>query len=328
MKNFIYALTIQALFFIAAVGTSFGQAQPPRYATLELFTNTPCPSCVNQNPGFFNLLNGYTGSVHQISFYPGRPYASCPLYQDNTDENIEHRSHRNLIGTPRVYFNGINAVRSGSVTAAMLDEATTQKSFLHVMVTESTSPTSSVEITLTPYGMPNANSGELYVMLVERDVTLTDISSSWEDEHFNVFRKFIVDGSNVDLTSTSTQSFSYTLDPSWNASKMYVLAWVEDTNTGEIFNSGTRFDPTFSNTNAVELSNEITASPNPFNDQINFDFGTLEAQSIDVINAQGKVIQTFSRDLSSIETSSWASGVYHILIQTDAGRVNKRVVKK
>jgi hypothetical protein len=34
----------------------------------------------------------------------------------------------------------------------------------------------------------------------------------------------------------------YSLDTAWNASEIYVLAWVQDMNTKQVYNSGTRFD--------------------------------------------------------------------------------------
>lgn len=302
------------------------QTQPPRYITMELFTNTPCPSCVAQNPGFFSLIANYPNSVHQVSFYPGSPYSSCPLYQGNTSENLAHRQRRALTGTPRVYFNGQDPLRSGQVSAETIENLLNQTSIIHVGVTETNT---SAEITVTPYDNPGIAQGKLYAMLVESDVKLQDVSPSWEDEHFNVFRKFIINGTDIDLLQGATESVSFTYDQDWDAAKMYVLAWVEDAETEEVLNSGTRFDPAFSSTTSVAISDDITISPNPFEAVFHLNLGNQSVQRIEAINGQGKLVQEIAPDAKTIDASNWANGIYYIVVYTtDGAKGVKRLVKQ
>ena len=102
------------------------QDLPIRYATLELFTNTPCPSCGSQNPGLFSRLGNYEGEYHLISFYPGKPYSSCIYYQANIPENSTRFQHYagEIFGTPTVALNGIDFKSSSGVNTTVLDNLT------------------------------------------------------------------------------------------------------------------------------------------------------------------------------------------------------------
>ena len=90
MHTFNRFLKIWMLGVMGCLGISgalVGQNLPPKYLTMELFTNTPCPICGSQNPGLFSRLTNYEGQYHLISFYPGKPYSSCIFYQANIPEN-------------------------------------------------------------------------------------------------------------------------------------------------------------------------------------------------------------------------------------------------
>lgn len=82
---------------------------PPRFATLELCTNTPCPICGSQNPGLFNPLMNDEGQYHLISFCPGKPNASCIFYQRNISEyTSRYQFYKgNIFGSPTVLKMGL-----------------------------------------------------------------------------------------------------------------------------------------------------------------------------------------------------------------------------
>ena len=63
--RFVFAISL-GLTITGAGHTLNAQELPLRYATLELFTNTPCPICGSQNPGFFSRLEGYKGFYQDI----------------------------------------------------------------------------------------------------------------------------------------------------------------------------------------------------------------------------------------------------------------------
>lgn len=241
--------------FVVLLGVVLGQATrlnaqslPTRYPLLELFTNTPCPVCGSQNPPFFNRLANYAEEYHLISFYPGKPYNSCIFYQANTSENSTRFQHYagQVFGSPTVVLNGIDVKSPNQVTNTLLDALTGGTSWLQVDVEETAGMTREVEIALTDHAGGALASGRLFAVIVEREVLYS--APNGETMHHNVFRRFLTapTGETVDLTGGSaSRSFTYSVETGWNAGEVYVIAWLSNPTTKEIYNSGTRFDADF-----------------------------------------------------------------------------------
>ena len=210
---------------------------------LELFTNTPCPICGSQDPGFFSRLSGYPGEYHQVSFYPGVPYSSCVFYQYNTSENSGRRSfYPQVVGSPDVAINGIDFKSPNSVTTDLLDGLTGNETWLSIQVEETTGNDRDVTITLRNHGGGDLESGKLFAVIVEEEIMYA--APNGINLHHNVFRKFLTDpdGDDVNLSENITLNYDYTLDGVWQASEAYIVAWVMDPETKEVVNSGTKFD--------------------------------------------------------------------------------------
>ncbi|MEZ4908199.1 MAG: hypothetical protein R2771_11310 [Saprospiraceae bacterium] len=77
-----------------------------------------------------------------------------------------------------------------------------------------------------------------------------------ETEFPNVFRKFIANDEPVSFTTEGeTQTFNYKFEidtTNWVADQIYILAYVVDSNTKEVLNSGTNYD------SKVDLLSEST----------------------------------------------------------------------
>jgi hypothetical protein len=304
--------------------SSQGQTLPPRYATLELFTNTPCPICGSQNPGLFNRLANYEGQYHLISFYPGRPYSSCVFYQANTAENTARLNFYPMVfGTPTVAINGLEFKSSNGVTNAVLDGVTGDESWLQVRVNETTGTNRNVTIELEDFVGGSLTMGKLFAVIVEREISYN--APNGETVHYNVFRKFLtnVNGDDIDLSSgLAMKSYQYAVDAAWQADETYVIAWLMDPDTKEIYNSGTRFDPDITSS-IVDESKAIPLHiyPNPASTEINLTLPSpLDNVLVRFYDAKGRLIraQTISGDpLMSIDVRNWHPGSYHaeILLQ-------------
>ena len=329
-KNLMLVLIL--LFMASATAQISAQNLPKKYATLELFTNTPCPSCVAQNPGFFDLLGNYENDVHQISFYPGTPYSTCPIYQANTVENRFRAIYRNYSFTPEVNVNGEYDKRSGSISASDLDAATGSESFLYVKVSESGTTNRSVDVQLQTINTSPTSTGKLFVAIVEKEVTLTGINPNWEANHHNVFREFLTDkeGMTVDLTMASQSfPFNFTVDAAWDSNEIYVMAWVENPETAETYNSGTRFDEVFSSVTSIESSMELAVYPNPAKDFISVEIpSSFNFERIEIIDAAGKTVgSTFNPQ--SINVSTLGAGAYTIVVfDATNNQLTSRFIKK
>ena len=301
MRTYFSALILGVLFIF---GPSHMEAQtlPLRYATLELFTNTPCPICGSQNPGLFNRLGNYEGEYHLISFYPGQPYSSCIFYQANIPQNAIRLNHYpgEIFGSPTVALNGLDFKSSSGVNTTVLDNLTGGTSWLHVDVEETSGTDRTVTINLEDVVGGSLSAGQLFAVIVEKEIFYN--APNGETVHHNVFRRFLTaaTGDPVDLSSgTATKTYQYAVEGGWNADQTYIIAWVSDPTTKEIYNSGTRFDPDFvSGVNPVEPLSALSLYPNPATSEVNI---TLPA---DVTAAEVKVYDHLGRLVRSILAAS------------------------
>lgn len=322
-----------ALFFLLTglLMTTFdtqGQSLPKKYLTLELFTNTPCPICGSQNPGLFNRLADFEGDYHLISFYPGRPYNSCVFYQANTSENTTRFQHYmgEIFGTPTVALNGIDFKNSNGVNNAVLTDLTGDSTWLYIDVDETSGTTRTVDIRLEDHAGGSISTGRLFAAIVEREVLYN--APNGETVHHNVFREFLTaaTGEDVDLTSGSAErSYSYEVDGAWQADEIYVIAWLSDPVSEEIFNSGTRFDEDFtSSTDRAANTLPLTIFPNPASSFIQIHVPENVAGSeLHILGVDGKLAQKIiieDQATLSVSISDLQHGQYIAVITTQTHR--------
>ena len=304
-----------------------GQDLPPRYATLELFTNTPCPICANQNPGLFSRLAAFEGEYHLIGFYPGKPYSSCIFYQANKPENdTRYQFYQgNIFGTPTVALNGIDFKTSNGVTNTVLEGLTGGTSWLHVDVEETSGNNRSVTINLEDHVGGSLTTGGLFAVIVEKEISYA--APNGETVHHNVFRKFLTNaaGEDVDLsTGIASRTYEYEVDPTWKAEEVYVIAWLSDPTTKEIYNSGTRFDPDFtSSVDPSPSSLPLVIYPNPSAHDVYIHIPAEgKSANVYILDQQGKVVRSMKTNGESpylLHTTAMPVGKYVVSVKTDQG---------
>ncbi|MEP6795961.1 MAG: T9SS type A sorting domain-containing protein [Saprospiraceae bacterium] len=323
--------------FFLALNTTSAQNLPLRYATLELFTNTPCPVCASQNPGLFNRLQAFEGQYHLISFYPGKPYSSCIFYQSNISENTNRWQfyQGELFGTPTVAINGIDFKNSSGVTNTVLDAVTGDQSWLEVKVQETSGTNRTVNITLSDFVGGSLSTGKLFAVIVEKEVVYT--APNGETGHHNVFRQFLgpVAGEDVNLSSgTAVKTYSYNVNQGWQADQVYVIAWLMNPGTKEIFNSGTRFDQTLSATSDITIKNiDLYPYPNPAKDHVMVKVSEFVTGKVNVkiLSTTGLVVknivdlQVTSQPLN-IPLNDVPSGLYYLIVESKDRSYMGRVV--
>ena len=322
-KPLFSLVALMGMVFVAGHSPLAAQEMPTRYPTFELFTNTPCPICGSQNPGFFNRLANYEGEYHLISFYPGKPYSSCIFYQANITENTTRFQHYtgDIFGSPTVAINGIDFRSPNQVTNTVLDGLTGGTSWLHVDVEETTGATRDVNIVLTDHAGGSLASGRLFAVIVEREILYN--APNGETVHHNVFRRFLTApaGETIDLTSgTATRAYQYNVEGGWNANETYVIAWLSDPTTEEIFNSGTRFDPDFvSGVFTAQAIPALELFPNPATDAV---FVTLPeglaGAGIKIYDLSGRLMTSMAAPAGTnmrMDVAAYPAGRYQVLLE-------------
>lgn len=325
-------LFIPLFFLFYAVN---GQQAVKKYVLLEHFTNTKCPICANKNPAFYNLINQYPNDVHHISIHPSIPYNTCIFYLANPTENNARTSLYEVQGTPQVALNGVIApFGSTLLTPATLQAQLNQTSPLYLKVSETGSGTTrNVAIEARSVGAVPTGNYKLYAAIVEKQIDYS--APNGEAVHHDVFRKMLPDINGVAYTPAAQGqsvlfNFDYMLNAAWNANQVYVVAFIQNTMTKEVLNSGTKFDPIFTTTQSPVIA-QLSAAPNPAQDFTTVKFeNTDDVQRVDLIDLNGRQMQTsYTREQAQLHIGleQVPSGVYFIKITTSDKTYTAKLVK-
>ncbi len=328
MQRFLQVILIFLVFL------DLSQAQSKRYIFLEHFTNSRCGICASQNPGFFSRLQAYKNEYHHMTVHPPIPYSQCLLYQANPTDNVTRSNYYGIQGTPTIVIHGLTKKNANGVTDAVLSAELNKTSPLEIKVTETGTQQRNVSVEVKTVGTRPGGSYKLFVVILERELNYA--SPNGEKIHYNVFRDFIssADGDDVSLAasgSSITRNYSINLAPSWVENQMYALAWIQDMNTKEVLNSGTKFDGT---TATKDLSPDyFTISPQPVRDQLKLEFmpGFSADGKITILNLFGKEI--FSTRLNGVQNhfnlsvADWYKGIYFVRFESGVQSVTKKWLK-
>ena len=326
MKKF----NILAVLFLSAV-TLFGQDGYKKFVLLEHFTNTRCGICGNANPAFYTRWSAYPDDIHHISYHPSFPYSNCAIYQSNPTENSKRATFYNVPATPYVMKNGGSGSSAGSTSTSVLNGLVGGKSPVLVQVSESGTANRSGIVSVFSHpsaALPTGNL-TLYVAAVEKEYLYN--APNGETVHHNVFRHMIVDGQPIQLAASAgkvEQNYAYTLDPSWNDNEMYVMAWVQNSTSKEVYNSGSSLDAQVLNTKLLNQS-AVKIAPNPVTDAFTISFDEATKGNVQVFDLLGKAIQsiTFENQIQwEVQTASMTKGVYLVRIQTPKGVLTRKVL--
>lgn len=325
------------IIFLSAI--QFAQSQNvKKYLMYEHFTNTRCSVCASQNPGFFDKIANYEDDIHHVSFYPPIPYDNCALYLDNPIENENRTNFYNIVGTPRVVWNGVEQTSANNVTTFGIEERIAETSPIEVIVNETLSIQRTASITIKTVGEKPTGDLRFFAAIVEKELAYN--APNGETLHHNVYREMATDNINgenfvpAETGGQVTLEYDYHIDPDWpNINEIYILAWVQNLGTGEILNSGTRFDVPTAVNNILPKGAIFDVSPNPSNGQT---FLTIEHLKLSdskalVYNTLGQLVSSLNLQTQTkrqaIDIQHLETGTYILKIRTEEGEFTKRIVK-
>lgn len=320
-------ITTLAFGLFLVTTTLFAQAK--RYALVEHFTNTLCQTCAITNPSFFSTIRVETNpDLHHISYHWRTPYTNCVYYQNNPVPQDARADYYSIPGSPRVSLNGAAQSGLSYITPPIIQDAATT-SPIYVKVSETTGLTRRATIKIKSVGAVPTGAFKLYAAVVEKKTNY--VSPNGEREHFNVFRRFLTanNGDNITLT-TAEQSIFLDYTPDLGATgQLYVVAWVQNSATKEVLNSGTLFDG-ITIIEETEINNQVTIAPNPTTGKTTLTFDKLTPQYLTIQNVAGQVVDNIklSNSISyDLNMAHLAAGIYILKIKAAEGIVVKRIVK-
>lgn len=324
--------------FVLGLGCLFANAQNTvkRYVLLEHFTNSPCSICASRNPAFYSLIQMHPQDVHHIAYHPAFPYNSCIFYQANTTENSARTSFYGINGTPRVVLNG-TLVNAGSqlLPAATLNAAIPNTSPVHLQVTETSGTDRTATVQIFTHSTVPAGNYKLYLAVVEKDVDYT-APVTGATEHYDVFRDMLpgTDGLPVTLAAPGgsiTQTFTYSVASGWNAAQIYAVAFLQNADTKEVLNSGTKFDPLVVATGEPRAQS-ISIQPNPVHETAVAYLGDDRAEALEVFDLGGRRVSVSfeNQEVGAVSFSlrEVPKGIYVVKITGRKGVYTAKVVKE
>jgi Outer membrane protein Omp28/Secretion system C-terminal sorting domain len=323
--------TLLFILFICISIASFAQSNK-KYALVQHFTNTRCGVCAGNNPTYYTSIKPYEADVHHISIHPSVPYTSCLLYQANTSEQDVLKISYSVSGTPVFFVNGA-AKNLSSVSTSVAANTTKSPIALKVSQTKLNGKiNATVEVNSTE--IPTSGTYVLYAAAVEK--TLNYTSPNGETVHYDVFRKMMsnINGQAITLTATGKQTFTFSTDllSTWVTGEMYVLAWVQNTTTKEVLNSGSVLDISTSTEEILADTQVLDVYPNPSNNAINFDIKdkTIKVENITILGLDGK---NYSNNVeisdNQVNIEALPVGTFLFQLKTkDDKLITKKFVKK
>lgn len=325
---------ILSLVAVLVAAFAFAQAPVKRYVTIEHFTNSNCSICASKNPAFYNTIGAYPSDIHHISIHPPVPYQQCVFYQANKPENSALAAVYNIQGTPRVALNGtLMPSTSQLLPLATLQQYLNLTSPLYVQVIETSGNTRDVTIKLRTQDTIPGGNHKLFAAIVEK--TVNQSTPNGEKVHHDVFRLMLTPISGVSYSPAPlgyevTFNYSYNIQSNWNADEIYVLAYVQNTTTGEILNSGTRFDPIILSAGAPQAT-RVHFSPNPTGDVAYAQLGDDTAQSVELFDAAGRRVAFgltgSGTNQIGLQLEGLAPGFYYANIRGEKGQYVAKLVK-
>jgi hypothetical protein len=272
MKKFLYSLPVLALLLVA--NTAFGQAK--KYPLFEHFTQASCGPCASQNPYFQAVYYANESNLHHVAYHTSWPGID-PMYDFNPSESDAMVDYYGVTGVPDMIQNGSDVGSPAGVTQDIVNNLLTETSPIRIVVSESTvGTTRNVHIEVVTVGTVPAGTYKLKAAVVEHIIEYGSApGTNGETEFPNVFRESITGTSGVSITPAAVGSsvsfdYSYELDPVYVDENIYALAWVQNSSTKEVLNSGSANDPDVEviNTTAATFVQGTVGSATTFTGQI------------------------------------------------------------
>jgi len=309
------------ILFFLITGTLNLDAQK-KTVLVEHFTNTKCPICKNNNPGFYSRFSKYKDDAIHIAIHPSVPYNTCAFYLANKDGNGARQSNYTLFGTPTVFMNGkagaSNLPSDAEYVAAIAEKADYTIEFIK---------NNAQEVSIRVKTLKNLNSGATlvgFMALTEKHVFYN--APNGETEHFDVFRKFLRNSNNgEEIVFPAGSPAGTEIEHSFGAIEytiategdFNVINWLVVKGSKDILQAAKSEIGSGASTNSVEFEKiKITSFPNPVADELNFEWeeNDFNPQKIQVFAENGSLQLekqlTPNKKKASLNVQQLAPGVY------------------
>ena len=237
LKHFLsfMLIAISILFY-----TQLSYADSPKKGLIEEFTNASCGPCAASNPTYKSYVSNNLDVLIPIAFHPDFP-GSDPFNAENPTMHNGRTQYYSVTGVPHYVFLGTvrghpaSVANIGSSVAALR----TQMSPITINVTE-TRTGSNVSVEVEVHTSQALSNKKLRICVVEQNVVFSSPPGSNGEKEFPwVVRKMLPDhnGTTISLAADETKKFThnFTIQSGWDKTKIYVVAFIQDDATKEVY---------------------------------------------------------------------------------------------
>ncbi len=309
--------TLNLLFaFIFLASLSFAQQVPRDKVLVEIGTGTWCYYCPGAALGAEDLIaNGKDVAVVEYHGPAGQdPYA--------TSESVARNSYYGLTGYPTAWFDGGNAVVGGNHTTSMYG------TYLGVY-NQAIDVTSPFSIELEGHSLAN-NMYEVAVIInkvaanssanltLHLAVTESDILMNWQGlTDLNFVERMMIPNQGGTHIEFSTENVVYltktfTVDPGWVADNCEFIAFLQDSQTKQVFQTTMKSFTDFGTASDYDASLTQIAAPktvcdNTFAPKVKLtNYGLNALTSLDIVyqvNGGTSMTQPWTGNLAYMEST-------------------------
>ena len=327
-KNNLIMIPLKLILFVFFLQVNIISAQSvPKKVIVEHFTNTRCPICASNNPGFYAALDNKPNVLH-IAYHPSSPYSTCLFSTQNKSENDARTNFYGVYGgTPVFVVNGDTKYSSEVQSATIYQSYENQGSPLsiNINISPATNDSISVLVSIKAVMAHNLSNLSLYIPLTEDTVFYN--APNGENKHYDVFRKSFTGSQPVPLTPPglggNPVTFSYRIakKSDWNLKRLAAIAIITDMCKKVVqAASSDLYSETVSATFNENLNstNLLTIYPNPAFNTIQMKTElNLTGYTYAILNSLGQLIGkgSFSTSDYQIDIRQLPSSLYRIRLE-------------
>ena len=326
-RYFIASFALSLLLF----ASSLLQAQQTfkRLVLLEQFTNTYCPNCILDDPEFISeVVDKYEETeILHITYHPPVPIQDDVFYQANPFENEERFDYYNTPGTPAIMMMGTYIPKEGTTIfpVEVLEPEFVRKSNIDISASEIINGKKrKVKIKLAANSTPPQGNLKLKVVAVERKIVYEPPYEGMATEMHNTFRVSLGgwDGETFAVfpNGKTEYEFDYTIAQNWDAEQIYVIAFIQNEDTKEIYNAASSWNHREEMTTAIPASSSektaIEIYPNPAKDMVKINLqNTQHTGKVQLFDTEGRMMLSHQfQGKSKLDLAGFADGIYFIQI--------------
>jgi len=256
MKNSCISVALSLLFLFNFNSGDEAFAYDKK-SLVERFTNASCGPCASINNAWYNattasLIN--SGDISHIIYNVWWPGANDPMYLLNQADNTTRTNYYGVSGVPHIEVNGNTTSASSGAFNSAVTTGNAEYAPFNIVISQGVISNGLIEVGVKIIRDPNDvttfGNVKLRVAITEKTVSFpSPPGSNGESEFYSVCRKMMPDAGGSTFTipapgDSITISVQYVPTTGFlqavNMDSMRVVAFIQDDNTKEIYQSNMR----------------------------------------------------------------------------------------